>query len=110
MEEVEQFDNYNISIEELADGTSIFLNIYAGGKHLPYDPLIANLTEPSENSPRYVVLSYELNHKDGRTSFPLVLINWSPVTSEIGMLTLHASALINFQATVRILQSFKRFV
>ena len=30
MEEVEQFDN--ISIEELADGMSIFLNIYAGGE------------------------------------------------------------------------------
>ncbi|KAF5369192.1 hypothetical protein D9615_009970 [Tricholomella constricta] len=72
MEEVEQFDN--ISIEELAE-------------------------ELPENSPRYVVLSYELNHKDGRKSFPLVLINWSPTTSEIGMLTLHASALINFQAT-----------
>ena len=33
------------------------------------------------------------------------------MTSEIGMLTLHASALINFQTTVRILQTFfsKRF-
>jgi len=72
MEEVEQFDN--ISIEELAE-------------------------ELPENSPRYVLLSYELKHKDGRTSFPLVLINWSPVTSETGMLTLHASALLNFQTT-----------
>jgi len=70
MEEVEQFEN--ISIEELAE-------------------------ELPENSPRYVVLSYELKHKDGRVSFPLVLINWSPTTSETGMLTLHASALINFQ-------------
>ncbi|KAL4077137.1 hypothetical protein V8B97DRAFT_1395693 [Scleroderma yunnanense] len=74
MEEVEQFDN--ISIEELAE-------------------------ELPENSPRYVVLSYALEHSDGRTSFPLVLINWAPTTSEIGMLTLHASALINFQNTVR---------
>ncbi|KAL4067902.1 hypothetical protein J3A83DRAFT_4359766 [Scleroderma citrinum] len=72
MEEVEQFDN--ISIEELAE-------------------------ELPENSPRYVVLSYALEHSDGRTSFPLVLINWAPTTSEIGMLTLHASALINFQNT-----------
>ena len=96
MEEVEQFD---ISIEELADGMSTFTQV---GKHLPYDPLIANLTELPENSPRYVVLSYELNHKDGRISFPLVLINWSPVTGEIGMLTLHASALINLQATLHI--------
>ncbi|TFK36323.1 hypothetical protein BDQ12DRAFT_667754 [Crucibulum laeve] len=72
MEEVEQFDN--ISIEELAE-------------------------ELPENSPRYVVLSHELKHNDGRTSFPLVLLNWAPTTSEIGMMTLHASALINFQNT-----------
>ncbi|TFK30215.1 glia maturation factor beta [Coprinopsis marcescibilis] len=72
MEEVEQFDD--ISIEELAE-------------------------ELPENSPRYVVLSYELEHKDGRKSFPLVLVNWAPVSSEIGLLTLHASALLNFQNT-----------
>ncbi|CAK5264925.1 unnamed protein product [Mycena citricolor] len=73
MEEVEQFDN--ISIEELAE-------------------------ELPENSPRYVVLSYQLDHPDGRKSFPLVLLNWAPTSSETGMLTLHASALLDFQATV----------
>ncbi|KAJ3995643.1 hypothetical protein F5050DRAFT_1765718 [Lentinula boryana] len=72
MEEVEQFDN--ISIEELAE-------------------------ELPENSPRYVVLSHALVHPDGRTSFPLALINWAPTTSEIGLLTLHASALLDFQTT-----------
>ncbi|KAG6908766.1 hypothetical protein DXG01_003378 [Tephrocybe rancida] len=72
LEEVEQFDD--VSIEELAE-------------------------ELPENSPRYVVLSYELNHKDGRKSFPLALVNWAPMTSEIGLLTLHASALLNFQIT-----------
>ncbi|KAF8212039.1 hypothetical protein K438DRAFT_1662675 [Mycena galopus ATCC 62051] len=72
MEEVEQFDN--ITIEELAE-------------------------ELPENSPRYVLLSYQLEHKDGRKSFPLVLINWAPTSSEIGMLTLHASALLDFQST-----------
>ncbi|KAF9246163.1 hypothetical protein BU15DRAFT_58280 [Melanogaster broomeanus] len=72
MEEVEQFDN--ISIEELAE-------------------------ELPENSPRYVLLSYELNHKEGRTSFPLVLVNWAPTTSETGIITLHASALLDFQTT-----------
>ncbi|KZP12569.1 glia maturation factor beta [Athelia psychrophila] len=71
MEEDELFDN--ISIEDLAE-------------------------ELPENSPRYVVLSYELQHSDGRTSFPLVLINWAPTSSEIGMMTLHASALWEFQA------------
>jgi len=72
MEEAEQFDS--ISPEDLAE-------------------------ELPENSPRYVLLSYELDHKDGRKSYPLVLINWAPTSSEIGLLTLHASALVNFQNT-----------
>ncbi|PSR83099.1 hypothetical protein PHLCEN_2v5903 [Hermanssonia centrifuga] len=72
MEEVEQFDN--ITIEDLAE-------------------------ELPENAPRYVVLSYELNHPDGRKSFPLVLVNWSPSSSEMGLLTLHASGLLDFQNT-----------
>ncbi|KAG1756635.1 uncharacterized protein EDB91DRAFT_1342296 [Suillus paluster] len=53
--------------------------------------------ELPQNSPRYVVLSYELKHRDGRTSFPLVLINWAPSSSETTMMTLHASALLDFQ-------------
>lgn len=72
MEEVEQFDN--ISIDDLAE-------------------------ELPENAPRYVVLSHELKHSDGRTSFPLVLVNWAPRSSEMGLLTLHASAFIDFQNT-----------
>lgn len=57
--------------------------------------------ELPENAPRYVLLSYELKHKDGRTSFPLVLVNWAPSGSETSLLTLHASAYIDFQQTVR---------
>ncbi|KAL6305318.1 maturation factor [Sparassis latifolia] len=72
MEEVEQFDD--IGIEDL-------------GEELP------------ENSPRYVLLSYELNHSDGRKSFPLVLVNWAPTSSEMSLLTLHASAFLDFQTT-----------
>ncbi|CAE6434064.1 unnamed protein product [Rhizoctonia solani] len=75
MEEVEQFDD--ISMEDLAE-------------------------ELPDASPRYVVLSYELKHEDGRTSFPLVLINWTPQGSETGLMTLHASALIAFQNTVEV--------
>ena len=102
MEEVEQFDD--ISIEELAEGMN---NHRLGCSGSIFLLLVS--TELPENTPRYVVLSYELQHKDGRTSFPLVLINWSPMTSETGMLTLHASALLNFQTTVRFLQSFLNF-
>jgi len=72
MEEVDRLDD--ISLEDLAE-------------------------ELPESSPRYVVLSYNLVHKDGRTSSPLVLINWAP-TCETGLLTLHASALLDFQNTV----------
>jgi len=72
MEEVERLDD--VSLEDLAD-------------------------ELPESSPRYVVLSYNLTHKDGRTSSPLVLINWAPAC-ETGLLTLHASALLDFQYTV----------
>ncbi|EUC66104.1 cofilin/tropomyosin-type actin-binding protein [Rhizoctonia solani AG-3 Rhs1AP] len=81
MEEVEQFDN--ISIEDLAE-------------------------ELPEASPRYVVLSYELKHDDGRTSFPLVLINWTPLGSETGLMTLHAGSLIAFQNTVDVSKVCKR--
>lgn len=98
MEEVEQFDN--ISLEDLAEGcgccsVSCFIISHA----ILYSEL-------PENSPRYVVLSYELNHSDGRKSFPLVLVNWSPTSSETGMLTLHASALLEFQNVVRIFSPF----
>jgi len=74
MEEIERFDG--ISPEELAE-------------------------ELPESSPRYVVLSYNLVHNDGRTSSPLVLINWAPAC-ETSLLTLHASALLDFQNTVDI--------
>ncbi|KAG9102970.1 hypothetical protein FRC06_000619 [Ceratobasidium sp. 370] len=73
MEEVEQFEN--VSMEELAE-------------------------ELPDASPRYVVLSYERKHDDGRTSFPLIMLNWTPVGSETSLMTLHASALIAFQNVV----------
>lgn len=45
----------NISIEDLAD-------------------------ELPDNSPRYVVFSYEYKQDDGRISYPLIFIYWSPVS------------------------------
>ncbi|KIR26089.1 hypothetical protein I309_05040 [Cryptococcus deuterogattii LA55] len=53
--------------------------------------------ELPENAPRYVLLSHELKHKDGRISYPLLLINWAPSTSPIELMTLHASSLNYFQ-------------
>lgn len=95
MEEVETFDS--ITPEDLAEGAchlSLPPEIQYGNRQ----PIISELPE---NSPRYVILSYELNHRDGRKSFPLVLINWAPSSSEIGMLTLHASAFLDFQTQAR---------
>ncbi|ORX35030.1 hypothetical protein BD324DRAFT_633654 [Kockovaella imperatae] len=53
--------------------------------------------ELPENAPRYVLISYELKHKDGRISNPLLLVNWAPPSSPIDLMTLHASALSYFQ-------------
>ncbi|KAL7409237.1 hypothetical protein BDY24DRAFT_403823 [Mrakia frigida] len=53
--------------------------------------------ELPSNSPRYVVVSYQLTHKDGRTSTPMALINWCPMGAPPELMTLHASALSYFQ-------------
>jgi len=89
MEEVEQFDN--ISLEDLVEGTSP-----CDSRWQLSQTSGASLELP-ENSPRYIVLSYELKHRDGRTSFPLVIINWIPPSTETSLLTLHASAFVQFQ-------------
>ncbi|KAG0256140.1 hypothetical protein BGZ95_005572 [Linnemannia exigua] len=71
----EEEDEENLSIEELAE-------------LLP------------ENTPRYVVLSFELKHDDGRLSYPLVFLYYSPngVKPELNML--YASAKTYFQNKV----------
>ncbi|RIB12789.1 hypothetical protein C2G38_1785715 [Gigaspora rosea] len=53
--------------------------------------------ELPENTPRYIVLSYELSHRDGRKSFPLVLIYYSPPSSKPEIHMLYASAKTYFQ-------------
>jgi len=72
LEEVEQFDG--VELEELAEEL------------------------PSQN-PRFVLLSYEMHHSDGRISYPLIIVNWLPSGCETGLMTLHASATILFQNT-----------
>lgn len=51
------------------------------------------------NSPRFIVVSYQLTHPDGRTSTPLFLLNWNPSSGSPDMKTLHASGLSLFQRT-----------
>ncbi len=91
MEEDQAFDD--ISLEDLVEGLSHSLTCATCYS-------FQNVAELPENAPRYVLLSYELSHSDGRVSYPLVLINWAPTTAETGLLTLHASALIAFQNAV----------
>ncbi|KAF8925608.1 hypothetical protein BGZ47_003151 [Haplosporangium gracile] len=69
---VEDEDEDNLSIEDLAE-------------LLP------------DNTPRYIVLSFELKHDDGRQSYPLVFLYYSPkgVKPELNML--YASAKTYFQ-------------
>ncbi|KAK1921309.1 hypothetical protein DB88DRAFT_500310 [Papiliotrema laurentii] len=58
--------------------------------------------ELPESSPRYVVLSHELKHPDGRISYPLILINWAPSSSPTELMTLHASSLSYFQQVAEV--------
>ncbi|KLT39482.1 glia maturation factor beta [Cutaneotrichosporon oleaginosum] len=58
--------------------------------------------ELPENSPRLVLLSHELKHKDGRVSYPLLLINWMPSTAPTDLMTLQASSLSYFQQTAEV--------
>ncbi|OCF59771.1 hypothetical protein L486_02444 [Kwoniella mangroviensis CBS 10435] len=58
--------------------------------------------ELPENHPRYVLLSHELKHKDGRISYPLILINWAPSGAPMELMTLHASSLNYFQQVAEV--------
>lgn len=54
------------------------------------------IQELPENSPRFLIVNYKLNHRDGRVSYPLFLLYWAPQTSPLDLSTLYASALSNF--------------
>jgi len=71
------------------------------------DISIENLVEQlPENSPRYIVLSYELNHKDGRRSYPLVLLYYSPASTKPETHMLYASAKTYFQQKADVTKVF----
>lgn len=36
--------------------------------------------ELPDHQPRYVILSYEYKHDDGRVSYPLIFFYWSPIS------------------------------
>ncbi|KAG8892450.1 hypothetical protein FRC01_014163, partial [Tulasnella sp. 417] len=93
IEEVETLENISKDLEELIEGL-----------HLSYKSARNDLTsvtsELPESSPRFVVLAWIHENSDGRKSYPLILINWTPSGSETGLATLHASAFIPFEQLV----------
>ncbi|CCG82169.1 Cofilin/tropomyosin family protein [Taphrina deformans PYCC 5710] len=44
-----------------------------------------------DNTPRYVLVSYDLQYPDGRRATPLFLLYWSPRTASTQMATLYVS-------------------
>lgn len=91
IKEVKKFDL--TSIEDLIEGTTV------STRNDPHTDHRIRVELP-EHAPRFIILSYEYHHKDGRTSFPLIFINWKP-QAETALMTLHASASLDFQTAVR---------
>ncbi|KAL7749075.1 hypothetical protein RI367_005480 [Sorochytrium milnesiophthora] len=49
-------------------------------------------SELPDNVPRYIVLSYEHKHADGRVSYPLILLHYSPTSAKPEMSMAYASS------------------
>ncbi|KAI8072168.1 uncharacterized protein B0P05DRAFT_573098 [Gilbertella persicaria] len=58
--------------------------------------------ELPENTPRFIILSYELKHSDGRVNFPLLFIYWSPSTAKAEINMLYASAKTYLQEKISV--------
>ncbi|KAI8074099.1 glia maturation factor gamma [Gongronella butleri] len=63
--------------------------------------------ELPENVPRYVVLSYELSHADGRKQFPLVFIFWAPEGSNPELHMLYTTAKLYLQEKIDVIREFE---
>ncbi|KAI8645627.1 hypothetical protein BD408DRAFT_411266 [Parasitella parasitica] len=64
------------------------------------------IEELPENTPRFIILSYELKHDDGRTNFPLVFVYWSPSTAKAEVNMLYASAKTYLQEKIEVNRGF----
>ncbi|CAO3690324.1 unnamed protein product [Umbelopsis ramanniana] len=62
--------------------------------------------ELPDNAPRFIILSYELKHKDGRQSFPLVFIYWSPKDVNPSLHMLYATARTYLQEKIDVTRGF----
>ncbi|CEP15120.1 hypothetical protein [Parasitella parasitica] len=64
------------------------------------------IEELPENTPRFIILSYELKHDDGRTNYPLLFIYWSPSTAKAEMNMLYTSAKTYLQEKIEVNRGF----
>ncbi|CAO3625327.1 unnamed protein product [Cunninghamella blakesleeana] len=63
--------------------------------------------ELPENTPRYIILSYELKHSDGRTNFPLVFLYWIPSTSKTELSMLYTSGKTYLQEKIDVMRDYE---
>ncbi|KAI9142788.1 glia maturation factor, beta, isoform CRA_a [Paraphysoderma sedebokerense] len=69
-------------------------------QELPKTTIDEIVEELPENIPRYVIISYEWTHNDGRKSYPLVFLYWSPLSTKPEQHMLYASAKLQLQQAV----------
>ncbi|OBZ89583.1 Glia maturation factor gamma [Choanephora cucurbitarum] len=72
-------------------------------ENTPIEELVEELPE---NTPRFVILSYELKYSDGRVNFPLLFIYWSPSTAKAEINMLYASAKTYLQEKIGVNRGF----
>ncbi|CAO3615934.1 unnamed protein product [Cunninghamella echinulata] len=63
--------------------------------------------ELPENTPRYIILSYELKHSDGRTNFPLLFVYWAPSTCKAELHMLYTSGKTYLQEKIDVMRGFE---
>lgn len=59
------------------------------------------------HQPRYVILSYRQEHKDGRVSFPLCFIFFTPRDSHAELQMMYAGSKISLQRAADLTRSFE---
>ncbi|VEN51260.1 unnamed protein product [Callosobruchus maculatus] len=59
------------------------------------------------HQPRYIVLSYRLEHKDGRVSYPLIFIYFTPRDSHAELQMMYAGSKIALQQKAEVNRTFE---
>ncbi|KAI8329248.1 hypothetical protein BC941DRAFT_405948 [Chlamydoabsidia padenii] len=109
IEKIKQFRFQKFSSKNAAFVLKINKNSLKIEEDEVYDKIsLEDLVEElPENTPRYIILSYELKHKDGRVNFPLLFIYWSPSTAKAELHMLYTSAKGDLQQTIDVMRDFE---